>query len=80
MCIGDFVHVAPNVPLCGKVQVGEGTLISAGASVTPGVKIGKWCTIGAGAAITEDIPDCSTAECVPAKVISEKKETKTMTS
>lgn len=73
--IGDFVHVAPNVSLCGKVQVGEGTLIGVGASVTPGVKIGKWCTIGAGAAVTEDIPDYSTAVGVPAKVISQKKET-----
>src|SRR5215207_3937654 len=31
--IGDFVHLAPSVVLCGTVHVGEGTFIGAAATV-----------------------------------------------
>ncbi len=55
--LGDFVHISPNVALCGGVIVGEGTQIGVGACVTPGVKIGRWTLICAGSVVTRDIPD-----------------------
>ncbi|MEE9319792.1 MAG: hypothetical protein V3U76_05030, partial [Granulosicoccus sp.] len=35
--IGDFAHIAPNVTLCGYVEVGEGANIGAASVVIPGV-------------------------------------------
>lgn len=67
--IGDFCHIAPQVTLCGNVEVGEGTLVGAGSTVIPGIKIGKWCTIGAGSVIISDIPDHSTVVGNPGRVI-----------
>jgi sugar O-acyltransferase (sialic acid O-acetyltransferase NeuD family) len=55
--IENFVHIGPNVALCGGVTVGEGTLIGVGAAVIPGIKIGKWATIGAGSVVINDVPD-----------------------
>jgi sugar O-acyltransferase (sialic acid O-acetyltransferase NeuD family) len=55
--IADFVHISPNVALCGGVTVGEGTHIGVGACVIPGVKIGKWTTVGAGTVVLHDVPD-----------------------
>lgn len=65
----DYVHISPNVTLCGKVKVAEGTHIGAGATVIPEVSIGKWCVIGAGAVITQNLPDYSLVVGVPGKVI-----------
>ncbi len=65
----DFVHISPNVALCGGVEVGEGTHIGAGAVVIPGKKVGKWCIIGAGSVIIKDIPDYSTAVGNPCTII-----------
>jgi acetyltransferase EpsM len=53
----NFVHIAPHATLCGHVEVGEGTLIGAGAVVIPGIKIGRWSVIGAGSVIRNDVPD-----------------------
>ena len=39
------------------VQVGEGTWIGAGTTITPGVKIGNWSVVGAGSVVTKNIPD-----------------------
>jgi sugar O-acyltransferase (sialic acid O-acetyltransferase NeuD family) len=55
--LGDYVHIAPGVVLCGHVAVGTGTLVGAGSVIIPGVKIGKWATIGAGSVIRRDVPD-----------------------
>lgn len=65
----DFVHISPNVALCGGVEVGEGSHIGAGAVVIPGKKVGKWCIIGAGSVVIKDIPDYSTAVGNPCTVI-----------
>jgi acetyltransferase EpsM len=71
--IGDFCHIAPQVTLCGNVEVGEGTLIGAGCIVIPGIKIGKWCTLGAGSVILSDIPDHSTVLGNPGRIISQNR-------
>lgn len=55
--LGDFVHIAPGVNLCGGVEVGDLTLIGVGASVIPGIKIGRNCIIAGGTSINQDIPD-----------------------
>jgi acetyltransferase EpsM len=67
--VEDFVHISPNVALCGNVQIGEGSHIGAGAVIIPGKKIGKWCVIGAGAVVISDVPDYCTSVGNPSKVI-----------
>jgi sugar O-acyltransferase (sialic acid O-acetyltransferase NeuD family) len=67
--IHDFVHISPNVTLCGSVEVGEGTHVGASAVVIPNVKIGKWCVIGAGTVVTDHVPDFSLIVGVPGKVV-----------
>jgi sugar O-acyltransferase (sialic acid O-acetyltransferase NeuD family) len=67
--IGNFVHLAPKVVLCGTVQVGEGTFIGASATVIPGKKIGAWAIIGAGAVVISDVPDGAVVVGNPAKII-----------
>lgn len=67
--IEDFVHISPNVTLCGLVTVGRGTHIGAGAIVIPQTKIGEWCTIGAGAVIIKDIPDYAVVVGNPGRII-----------
>ena len=70
--IQDYVHISPNVALCGNVFVGEGTQIGVGACVVPGVKIGKWSLIHAGSVVTEDIPDYCIAGGNKCKVLKYK--------
>jgi len=67
--VEDFVHLSPNVTICGNVSIGEGSHLGACAVVIPNLKIGKWCVIGAGAVVTDDIPDFSLVVGVPGKVI-----------
>jgi sugar O-acyltransferase (sialic acid O-acetyltransferase NeuD family) len=68
--IGDFVHVAPGVVLCGDVRIGEGSLIGAGSVILPGVSVGKWAVVGAGSVVTTNVPDFAIALGVPSKVRS----------
>lgn len=65
----DFVHVSPNVALCGGVNVGEGSHIGAGVVVIPGINIGRWCVLGAGAVIIKDVPDYATVVGNPGSII-----------
>jgi len=67
--IEDFVHIAPNVTLCGGVRVGEGTLLGAGSVVLPSIKIGNWCVIGAGAVVNIDLPDYCVAVGNPVRIV-----------
>lgn len=64
--IGDWVHIAPGVRLCGTVTVGPGTLLGVGSAAIPGVSIGSWCTIGGGATVVRDLPDGCVALGTPA--------------
>ncbi len=67
--IEDFVHISPNVTLCGNVFIGEGSQVGAGAVVIPGIKIGKWCLVAAGAVVMRDIPDKVLVIGNPARVV-----------
>lgn len=66
--LGAWVHVAPNATVGGGVEIGEGTLIGAGATVLPGVSIGKWAIVGAGAVVIDKVPDGKTVVGVPARI------------
>lgn len=65
--VEDFVHVAVGSHLCGTVNVGAGTWIGAGATVSNNVFICPDCMIGAGAVIVNDIWESGTYVGVPAK-------------
>lgn len=65
----DFVHISPNVALCGDVYIGEGTHIGAGSVIIPGKKIGKYCIIGAGSVVIGNLEDYSLAVGNPCKKI-----------
>lgn len=67
--IDDFVHIAPNATLCGGIEVREGALIGAGATITPNKKIGLWAVIGAGTVIIEDVPDYAVVVGNPGRVV-----------
>jgi acetyltransferase-like isoleucine patch superfamily enzyme len=51
------------------VEIEDDCDIGVGAIILPGVRIGRATQIGAGAVVTQDIPPCSVAFGVPAKVI-----------
>lgn len=70
--IQDYVHISPNVALCGNVFIGEGTQIGVGSCVVPGVRIGKWSLVRAGSVVTGDIPDYCIAGGNTCKVIKYK--------
>ncbi len=75
--IGDYVHISPNVSLCGNVHVGEGTQVGVGSVAVPGVKIGRWSLVCAGSVVTKDIPDYCIAggnPCVVKKVFANESE------
>ena len=54
-----------------KVTVAEDVWIGANVVILPGVNIGRGAVIGAGAVVTKDIPPCSMAAGVPARVVKE---------
>lgn len=67
--IEDYVHLAPQVALCGQVHIGEGTLMGVGSCAIPCVKIGNWCTVGAGAVVLNDVEDGKVIVGIPAKIL-----------
>ena len=66
-CVGSYSHMAPNSTLSGGVQVGQGCLIGAGATLLPMVKIGDHVVVGAGAVVTCDVPDNQVVVGVPGR-------------
>ena len=55
--ISDYVHLAPNVTICGGVIIDSGTFVGAGSVIIPNLKIGKNVLIGAGSVVIDNIPD-----------------------
>lgn len=53
----DFVTICPSVIICGKVRIGKGSFIGAGAIIRDGITIGNNCIIGAGSVVVKNIPD-----------------------
>ena len=69
--LGDFVHIAPGVNLCGSVSVGDRTLVGVGSSVRPGITIGSDTIIGAGSVVVNDLPSRVIAYGNPCRIIRE---------
>ncbi|HTE30248.1 MAG TPA: acetyltransferase [Chryseolinea sp.] len=67
--VDDFVHLSPRAVLCGRVHVGEGAFIGAGATLIPGVSIGAWAVVGAGAVVIDNIPDHAVVVGNPARLV-----------
>jgi acetyltransferase-like isoleucine patch superfamily enzyme len=62
-----------------EVRIGKGTWLAAHVVVTSGVKIGRGNLVGANAAVTKDTPDNVFVAGVPAKVIRERKDPRSVT-
>jgi len=54
----------------GRIRVGEGAMIGAGAVVLPGVEIGAGARVAANSLVSEDVPPGTTVAGVPAEVVS----------
>jgi len=65
-----YVHVSPNVTLCGNVAIGNSSWVGAGVTIIQGIKVGENVTIGAGAVIIEDVPNGATVVGNPGKIIN----------
>ena len=58
------------VPIERKpVRIGDRTFIGANAVIQMGLTIGSHCIVGAGAVVSIDLPDCTAAFGVPAKIV-----------
>ncbi|MDD5355793.1 MAG: acyltransferase [Candidatus Omnitrophica bacterium] len=55
----------------GKIIIEDDVWIGANSVILPNVTIGKGSVIGAGSVVSKDIPSCSLAGGVPAKVIKD---------
>ncbi len=69
-----LAHDASTKAICGytklgRITVGSGTFIGAGATLLPGVTVGEGAIIGAGSVVTRDIPAYTIAAGSPARVI-----------
>ena len=51
----NYITIMPSAVIGGNCEIGEGTLISAGAKIHPKIRIGKNCSIGIGTNIIENI-------------------------
>ena len=65
--VEDFVHISPNVTLCGTVKVGALTHIGAGVTVKNNIDICGNCIIGAGAVVVKNIEEEGIYVGVPAR-------------
>lgn len=80
--IGEDVKIYQNVTIGGaKIgdaqknnypEIGDGTVIFAGAVIVGKVKIGRNCVIGANSVVLNDVPDHSTAVGAPARVVGSR--------
>lgn len=72
--IEDYVHISPNVTLCGGVSIGQKSWIGAGATLIQGIKIEEKCIVGAGSVVIRNIKKMSKVIGIPGKnVFSEEK-------
>ena len=75
-CMSDFSCLAPNSAVGGNCSIGEFSFIGMGASVFNNISIGSNCVIGGGSLVNRHIPSDTIAYGVPAKQISENRESK----
>jgi sugar O-acyltransferase (sialic acid O-acetyltransferase NeuD family) len=53
--LGDFVHIAPNASIAGRVKIGANSFIGMGSCVIPETEIGSGVVVGANATITKNL-------------------------
>ncbi|MGL5904923.1 MAG: acetyltransferase [Cetobacterium sp.] len=63
--LSNYVHISPNVTLCGGVKVGERTWIGAGATVIQGIDIEEKVVIGSNSVILKNIKKEQTVFGIP---------------
>lgn len=66
--IANLVNINPRACLAGRVTVGEGTTIGAGAVVIDRIQIGARSFVAAGAVVIRDVPDEVLVAGVPAVI------------
>ena len=71
--LGDGVHLAPSVTLCGCVKIGKHVFVGAGAVILPNLNIGDNSIVGAGSIVTQDVPENVLVYGNPAKIIRKVK-------
>ena len=67
--LGDGVHLAPGVTICGCVALGPNVFVGAGACILPRVSVGANTIVGAGSIVTADLPAGVVAWGQPARII-----------
>lgn len=67
--IGTSVTLGSKNPDTRAPVIGNNCFIGSGAKILGGVRVGDNCVIGANAVVTSDIPDCSVAVGIPARVV-----------
>lgn len=67
--VGSFAHCAPRSTIAGLAEIGDRTLVGAGAVVLPFVKVGADSIVGAGAVVHRDVPGAVTVVGTPAHPI-----------
>jgi sugar O-acyltransferase (sialic acid O-acetyltransferase NeuD family) len=70
--MGDFSSLAPGVHTGGNVQIGDRSFIGIGTSVKHKITIAEDSVIGGHSFVNRDVPECSVAYGVPAKVVRER--------
>lgn len=65
--LGDYSRVNPHGCLSGGVQLGEGTLVGANATVLQYLRVGDGTTVGAGACVVKDVEPGVVVKGVPAR-------------
>ena len=68
-CLRNYDERFKELDLLGPIKVGNNVFIGNNTIILPNVTIGDNVIIGAGSIVTKDIPSCSVAAGVPAKVI-----------
>jgi sugar O-acyltransferase (sialic acid O-acetyltransferase NeuD family) len=67
--LGDGIHIAPGVRLCGGVSVGDHALLGVGSVVLPGVNIGAGATVAAGAVVNRNVAPYARVGGIPAQTL-----------
>ena len=67
--IEDYVHISPNVTLCGGVAIKEKSWIGAGSNIKQGIIVEKNVIVGAGTVVIRNIENNVTVVGNPARII-----------
>jgi sugar O-acyltransferase (sialic acid O-acetyltransferase NeuD family) len=66
--IGNHVHLAPGVTICGNVKIGDSVHVGSGATIIQGISVGARSLIGAGTLVHKNVPAGATVIGVPGKI------------